>query len=220
MNILIIDYGSGNIKSVYNSINHVSETNSIKSKITISSSKYDIDQSDFILLPGVGSFKSCKKNILKHEKLIESICENVQIKQKPFLGICVGMQLLATLGYENGIEEGFNWIEGEVKHLKTIEEIKIKNLKIPHMGWNHISCVKKDSLFKGITETDQFYFVHSYYFNIKNNDNLLGYVEYGSRFPAVLKKNNIYGLQFHPEKSGNSGQKILLNWLSENEYIK
>ncbi len=158
--------------------------------------------------------KTVKKNILKHFGLYDSLLKNVLIRGKPFLGICVGMQLLSTIGYENGKELGFGWIEGEVKGLGSKVELKRDKLKIPHIGWNNIKFRSKDYLFNNINENDQFYFVHSYYFDVKNIDNLLGYVNYGFNLPAVVKRKNIYGLQFHPEKSGISGQRIIFNWIN------
>ena len=211
MKLIIIDYGSGNIKSVFNSIKFVLDNNDIKCDIKVSNLTSDINFCNFIVLPGVGAFKNCKTNILKHKGLLETLCENVIIKEKPFLGICIGMQLLATFGYESGKASGFDWIKGEVKPLKNKNEMLEKKLKIPHVGWNNIKLLYKDRLLKDITENDQFYFVHSFYYDVHNNENLLAYVDYGFPVPAVIKKKNIYGVQFHPEKSGFSGEKILNN---------
>ena len=214
MLILIIDYGSGNVKSVYNAFKLVLDKVNLKYDIKVSNSRNDINNCDFIILPGVGSFKNCKNNIFQKEGLVDTLSENVLNKFKPFLGICVGMQLLADFGFENGKHKGLGWINGNVKLLNNKKNINSNQFKIPHMGWNNIKLIVKDKLFKNINKNEQFYFVHSYYFDIKKKENILAYTNHGMNIPAVIKKENIYGLQFHPEKSGISGQKILFNWLN------
>ncbi len=212
MNLLILDYGSGNIKSVYNSIDFVLKNICRKYKIKVSNCFDDLNNSDYIVLPGVGSFQKCRNNLYNIDGLMDCILENVLVKCKPFLGICVGMQLLADFGLENGKHKGFGWIKGQVKLLQN----KNNNLlKIPHMGWNNLEKMSNDKIFNDINKEDQFYFVHSYYFDVINAENILALTNYGKEIPTVIKKNNIYGFQFHPEKSGFSGQKILKNWLLE-----
>ena len=212
MFILIIDYGSGNIKSVYNSVNKT--TNNFKkfSKVKVSSNLSEIQKADKIILPGVGSFDQCMGRIKKTKDLIETLNDQVITKKKPFLGICVGMQILADYGYENKKTKGLSWINGNVKSLKnSIGDLK--NLKIPHMGWNNIRTNKSNKLFDDLTDQDQFYFVHSYFFDIKNKKNIISDTKYGIDIPVIVNKDNIFGFQFHPEKSGKSGLKILYNWL-------
>ena len=213
MNLLILDYGSGNIKSVYNSLKFVLDKIDKRYEIIVSNSTKDISKSDFIILPGVGSFQHCKESIFKYVGLVDALYETVLIKCKPFLGICVGMQLLADFGLENGKHEGFGWVKGEVKSLGKQVNLTHYNLKIPHMGWNNLEIISKDNILKDISKYDQFYFVHSYYFDAVNAENIIALTKYGKNIPSIIKRENIYGLQFHPEKSGYSGQKILKNWI-------
>ena len=151
-------------------------------------------------------------NLFKYD-LVEILNSQVITKKKPFLGICVGMQLLANYGLENGKHQGFGWIDGKVKPLENEIKYINNNLKIPHMGWNNLNIVIKDNIFKNINNNDQFYFVHSYYFDADNEENIIATTNYGKNIPSIIKRKNIYGLQFHPEKSGYSGQKILNNWI-------
>ena len=131
---------------------------------------------------------------------------------KPFMGICVGMQMMATCGHEHGYHEGFNWIKGDVK----IMEPNDKNLKIPHMGWNNLNILNSHPVFNNINENDHVYFVHSYHFEVKNNNNLLANVDYGGKITAAVAHENIIGTQFHPEKSQSVGLQIIKNFLQWN----
>tara|TARA_Y100000589_G_scaffold302412_1_gene313976 strand:+ start:993 stop:1649 length:657 start_codon:yes stop_codon:yes gene_type:complete len=206
--ISIIDYGSGNLKSVLNAFSNIL---SKKSVVKITSSQDDIKKSSHIVLPGVGSFESCI-NGLKKSKMIECIEDNVLIKKKPFLGICVGMQMLAKKGFENGSFSGLGWIDGNVKKIDT----KNKNLKIPHMGWNDLEIKNKNSflelfLRKTKQKNREFcaYFVHSYNYNLEDPNNLILSTKYGQEITAMIAKNNIIGTQFHPEKSHTFGLEFL-----------
>ena len=212
MFVLIIDYGSGNIKSVYNSVKKTLQNLNKSYNLKVSSNLSEIRKADKIILPGVGSFDQCMNRIKKINDLVETLNDQIIIKSKPFLGICVGMQILADYGYENQKTKGFSWIDGEVKSLKSSMS-ESKGLKIPHMGWNNFSIYKKNNLFDNITDEDQFYFVHSYFFDIKQKKNIICITKYGIDIPAIVNKDNIFGFQFHPEKSGRSGLKILYNWL-------
>ena len=216
MNLLtIIDYGCGNIKSVYNAFNLIKKK---KLKILISSKESDIKKSSHLVLPGVGSFESCIKG-LKSSNLIDSILEKVSIERKPFLGICVGMQMLASKGFENGEFIGLNWIDGNVKKLRKSNKL----LKIPHMGWNNLE-IKKENIFikklkKKINTTEiSAYFVHSYNFETKNSDHKIMSTHYGQEITAMVSKNNIIGVQFHPEKSHKFGIKFLETFLENEEF--
>ena len=212
MFVLIIDYGSGNIKSVYNSVKKALLNFSEFSKVKVSRNLSEIDKADKIILPGVGSFDQCMNRIRKINDLVETLNYQVITKNKPFLGICVGMQILANYGHENQKTKGLSWIDGDVKSLKNFI-CDSESLKIPHMGWNNLSINKKNNLFDNITEEDQFYFVHSYFFDIKQKKNIISNTKYGKDIPAIVNVDNIFGFQFHPEKSGRSGLKILYNWL-------
>ena len=212
MFVVIIDYGSGNIKSAYNSVKKTLQNFNKPSELKVSNNLSEIKKADKIILPGVGSFDQCMNRIRKTNDLVETLYDQVIIKKKLFLGICVGMQILADYGYENQKTEGLSWISGEVKPLKNFIDHS-KNLKIPHMGWNSLNICKNNNLFNDITANDQFYFVHSYFFDIKQKKNIICNTQYGINIPAIVNQDNIFGFQFHPEKSGRSGLKILYNWL-------
>ncbi len=213
--LTIIDYGCGNIKSVYNAFNLISKK---KLKILISSKESDIKKSSHLVLPGVGSFESCIKG-LKNSNLIDSILEKVSIEKKPFLGICVGMQMLATKGFENGEYLGLDWIEGYVKKIKKTKKL----LKIPHMGWNNLEIKKENKFIRKLKQKVNSseisaYFVHSYNFETKNSDDKIMSTHYGQEITAMVSKKNIIGVQFHPEKSHKFGIKFLEAFLENEEF--
>ena len=213
MFVLIIDYGSGNIKSVYNSVKKTLNNYNMPIEVKVSNNLLEIKNAYKIILPGVGSFNQCMDRINKTDDLVGTLNDEIITKKKPFLGICVGMQILADYGYENKKTKGLSWINGEVKSLKNFTN-HLQNLKIPHMGWNNLSVNSKTiNLLHDITDKDQFYFVHSYFFDIKNKKNIICNTKYGIDIPAIINDDNIFGFQFHPEKSGSSGLKILYNWL-------
>ena len=217
MNLLtIIDYGCGNIRSVYNAFNLISKQK--KLKIVISSNKSDIEKSSHLVLPGVGSYKTCI-NGLRNSNLIDSILKKVNIEKKPFLGICVGMQMLASKGFENGEFLGLNWIKGNVKKIKKSHEL----LKIPHMGWNNLLIKKENSFIKKLKEkidtpSISAYFVHSYNFETEDSKNKIMTTNYGQEITAMVSKENIIGVQFHPEKSHKFGIKFLETFIENEEF--
>lgn len=174
----------------------------------ISSDSTKIKQASHIILPGVGAFGDAMKN-LANLGLLEILNEEVIKNKKPFLGICLGMQLLANKSYENGENKGLGWIEGEVIRFDAKE-----NLKVPHVGWNSVKCAKSSPLFSGIEDDSDFYFVHSYYFSANDKADVLSYTDYGFDFVSSVAKENIFGVQFHPEKSQENGLKILQNFAS------
>lgn len=212
MFVLIVDYGSGNIKSVYNSLKKTLKNFNNSYDLKVSRNLLEIRKADKIILPGVGSFDQCMNRIRKISDLVETLNDQIITKRKSFLGICVGMQILANYGHENQKTKGLSWIDGDVKSLKNFI-CNSQDLKIPHMGWNNLNINKKNTLFDNITEEDQFYFVHSYFFDIKQKKNIISNTKYGINIPAIINRDNIFGFQFHPEKSGRSGLKILYNWL-------
>ena len=198
--VCILDYGSGNVKSVYNLVRFLGFD------VIISNKKNDIEDSTHIILPGVGSFGGSIKKI-KSKIPIKCLEKEILENKKPFLGICVGMQVIFEFGYEYGRHEGLNWIKGNVKKLI------VEDLPLPHMGWNNIEIKKEDKIFFGLDEINDFYFIHSYAVDT-NQNYILSETEYGSRFCSAIKKDNIYGVQFHPEKSQKTGQKLLKNFLN------
>jgi glutamine amidotransferase len=197
--ITIIDYGMGNLGSVQNVINRLGYS----SKIT--SDKREIELAEKIILPGVGSFDNGMENLEKLDLL--DVLEYKVIKEKtPVLGICLGMQLF-SLESEEGVKKGLGWIKE-----KTIKfRLEDKNLKVPHIGWNYLNVKKNTHILRGIPETGRFYFVHSYY--IPESEYTVATTNYGSVFSSVIQKENIIGVQFHPEKSQNEGRALLKNFL-------
>ena len=208
MNIAIIDYRSGNLHSALKSFQAAaSDFKNVRVKIT--SCYKDVQDADKIVLPGVGSFSFCKSKLLENNDVYKALVDLVIEKKKPFLGICVGMQLLATTGHEGqSNNRGLDWICGEVK------KIAIKqNFKIPHMGWNSLNFKNFHPLFNDITTNDHFYFVHSYEFTACLEKEVVATTSHGKDIVAAIAKENIIGLQFHPEKSQTPGLKVLRNFI-------
>ena len=197
--IVILDYGSGNVKSVFNLCSYLNDN------VAISNEVKDIKNSSHIILPGVGSYNAAMKKI--HKNLpVDNILEQLHNAKKPFLGICVGMQVLSDYGFEFEKSKGLGLINGSVKLLKT------NTLPLPNIGWNEIKIEKKSPLFKNIDDKDCFYFVHSYCFYNDNKDDVIATTEYNYSFVSAIHFENIYGVQFHPEKSHNNGEKLLHNF--------
>lgn len=201
-NIAIVDYGIGNTFSVSNAITALGYR-----KVKISRAEVDIFNADALILPGVGSFEACANN-LRERQLDSVLNEAVLTRSKPILGICVGMQLMATSSEENGLHVGLDWIPGQVVKLALPEKYAV-----PHVGWNDIRPRTNDILFSEISELPNFYFDHSYHYQCDS-----GFVtaecEYGIPINAAIQKNNIYGVQFHPEKSQNNGLKLFRNFFN------
>jgi len=208
MNVVIVDYGTGNLRSVYKALEFAGKNlNNIK--INISGSPNIISNADKIILPGQGSYKQCMDSILSIGGLYEELNKFVKIKKKPLFGICVGMQLFSSKGYEEKKTKGFGWVEGIVKKIK----LKDKNSKLPHMGWNNLYMIKKHKIFDGIEQNSHFYFVHSYKFLTENEEKIYGTTNYEEDIISCIGYENIFGTQFHPEKSHKNGIKLLSNFL-------
>ena len=205
--ITIVDYGLGNILSAQKSFIKAAKEKNISAEVIISKNPKDIDSSSHLVLPGQGAFKSCMKGIKNISGMTVALNKFALVDKKPFLGICVGMQLLATDSEENGFHKGLGWIEGHIKHLPS------KKLKMPHMGWNTV-VPKKIISNKLIHEKSDFYFVHSYYFQCDNQKNVLAETQYGINFSSIVCKENIYGVQFHPEKSSTQGLDLIKYFIS------
>ena len=204
--VAIVDYGLGNILSAYQSFLKVINDYNIDARAIITSNPKDLKDSTHIVLPGQGAFKTCMKNLLNIPGMIEELENRVIVNKTFFLGICVGMQLLADTSYENGKHKGLGWIKGEIKKIPST------NLKLPHMSWNEVKIIKKNPLIKN-RKTIDYYFVHSYYFNCFDTNNIAGTTNYGLDFTSFVCKENIYGVQFHPEKSSDQGLKLIKNFL-------
>jgi len=209
MSIAIIDYGSGNLRSAAKALETASNNINASSKIVVTSDPKIIKQSDKIVLPGQGSFRDCYLGIKKISGLNETLNEFVLVKKKPIFGICVGMQLFAKTGYETQETEGFNWIDAEVRKINNMN----KKLKLPHMGWNEIELKKDCFLFSKIKNKSHMYFIHSYEFITKQKDCIVATTNYGDPITISIVKENIFGTQFHPEKSQKNGLIILENFL-------
>ena len=212
MNVKIINYGTGNLNSVSKALEVAATEINKKINIKISNKPKDILDSDRIILPGQGSFRQCALAVKNIPGLWDSLNEFVLVKKKPIFGICVGMQLFSEKGYEERVTEGFGWIKGSVKKIETTN----KDLKLPHMGWNEVNVIKKNDLFVDIKNLSHFYFVHSFAFEAENINDVICITDYEKSVVAALLKDNIFGTQFHPEKSQENGIKLLSNFLNWN----
>ena len=201
--VTIVDYGMGNLHSVKKKLDRLKTTSSI------TSNPRDIIKADKIILVGVGHFAKAMKNI-KELDLLDALNEVVIVKKKPVLGICLGMQLMAK-DSEEGNTEGLGWLDANVRKMQVDDTLKFK---IPHTGWNKITQSKKSHLMKGIPESSEFYFVHSYYLKPNETSNTLNETEYCSKFTSAIEKDNIFGVQYHPEKSHDVGEVLLKNFIS------
>ena len=206
MKITIVDYNSGNISSVVNSFKEVAQN---KATIEVTSDLKKIKSSDKIVLPGQGSFKSCVDALKKIGGLNDALNEFVIQNKKPLLGICVGLQMFADVGYEETETYGLGWISGKVSKIDN----KNGKFKLPHIGWNQISILKDSRIFKDVQNNSHMYFVHSYEF-VPNDKNVISATtDYSSNIVCSVEKENIFGTQFHPEKSDKMGLKIIDNFI-------
>jgi len=207
MNVTIVDYSSGNISSVINSFREVAKN---KANIEVTSDLNKIKSSDKVVLPGQGSFKSCIDALKKIDGLTDALNEFAINNKKPLLGICVGLQMFADIGYEETETKGLGWISGKVSKIDN----QNGKYKLPHIGWNQIKIVKQSKIFKEIENNSHMYFVHSYEF-IPNDKNVISATtDYSSNIACSVEKENIFGTQFHPEKSDKPGLQIIKNFLN------
>ena len=206
MNVTIVDYNSGNISSVINSFKEVAED---KVNIEVTSDLNKIKLSDKVVLPGQGSFKSCVDALNKISGLTETLNKFVITDKKPLLGICVGLQMFADIGYEETETKGLGWISGKVSKIDN----QSGKFKLPHIGWNQIKIVKDSKIFQNIENNSHMYFVHSYEF-IPNDKNVISAtIDYSTNIVCSAEKENLFGTQFHPEKSDKIGLKIIENFM-------
>ena len=210
MLLTVVDYGVGNLRSIAKSIEKANSDSKLNYLVKVSSDINDVKKSDKIVLPGQGSFKACKNGINNIKGLKEELDESILVKKKPIYGICAGMQLFATKGYEEEETLGLNWIPGEVVKLN----LSSTNFKIPHMGWNELKIENDSKVFKDVVNKNHAYFIHSYEFIPKDKKNVSITTNYGKDVIAAVSLENIFGSQFHPEKSQNTGIKILTNFLN------
>ena len=206
MNVTIVDYKSGNISSVINSFKEVAKG---KVNIEVTSDLNKIKSSDKVVLPGQGCFKSCVDALNNINGLVETLNEFAITNQKPLLGICVGLQMFADIGYEETETKGLGWISGKVSKINN----QNGKFKLPHIGWNQINIVKKSKIFQNIENYSHMYFVHSYEFIPEDKKVILATTDYSSNIVCSVEKENIFGTQFHPEKSDRIGLQIIENFI-------
>lgn len=210
MNIVVIDYGSGNLRSAAKAFEHAASDAHAAATVTVSADPDVVRRADRIVLPGQGAFADCKRGLDGVAGMVEALDEAVRRRAVPFLGICVGMQLLATSGHEHGVTPGLGWIPGDVVAI----DVGDSGLKVPHMGWNDLRFESGGHpLFEGVTPGAHVYFVHSYMMRCADPADLLATVDYGGPVTAAIGRDNMLGVQFHPEKSQAVGQALIRNFL-------
>jgi glutamine amidotransferase len=205
MTTVLIDYGSGNLASAEKALIRAADG----AEITVTDKPEIVAAADRIVLPGVGAFAACMGALESRPGLIDAMTEAVQTRAAPFLGVCVGMQLLATRGLEFGQTPGLDWIGGEVKRL----EPNASGFKVPHMGWNALADIAPHPLFAGLEPDAHMYFTHSFAFTPHEAGDVAAHVDHGGRFTAAVTRGNVAGVQFHPEKSQGAGLRLLSNFL-------
>jgi len=207
MNVTIVDYNSGNISSVINSF---SEVGNNKVNLEVTSDLKKIKSSDKVVLPGQGSFKSCVDALNNINGLVDTLNEFAINDKKPLLGICVGLQMFADIGYEETETKGLGWISGKVSKIDN----QNGKYKLPHIGWNQINILKDSKIFKNIENNCHMYFVHSYEFIPEDKSVISSITDYSSNIVCSIEKENVFGTQFHPEKSDKTGLKIIDNFIN------
>jgi len=206
MNVTIVDYNSGNISSVINSFKEVAQN---KVNIEVTSDLNKIKSSDKVVLPGQGSFKSCVDALNNIEGLVNTLNEFAINQKKPLLGICVGLQMFADIGYEETETKGLGWMPGKVSKIDNQDG----KYKLPHIGWNQINIVKESKIFKNIDNNSHMYFVHSYEFIPSDKNVISATTDYSTNIVCSVEKENLFGTQFHPEKSDKTGLQIIQNFI-------
>jgi len=210
--VTIIDYGSGNLRSAAKAFERAARETGVEARILVTGSPRDVRGADYIVLPGVGAFGDCRAGLDAIDGMIDTLDECVRVQARPFLGICVGMQLMAERGIEYGVHNGLGWIEGEVSAIEPFDP----DLKIPHMGWNTLDMLRPHPLLEDIPLGDNglhAYFVHSYAMRPVNETDVVARTDYGGPVTAMVARDNMAGTQFHPEKSQTLGLKLIGNFL-------
>ncbi len=209
MGTVIVDCGSGNLHSALKAFT-LTAKEAGAGDVSVSSEPEHIASADRLVLPGVGAFGSCSDGIRERNGMADAIEEAALRRGVPFLGICVGMQLLASIGRERGISKGFGWIPGEVVEIAP----KDPNLKVPHMGWNELGIDDRHAILSGVSDGDHVYFVHSFHFRPEDSGKRIAHADYGGEITAAIASENLVGVQFHPEKSQRTGLRIIANFLA------
>jgi len=212
MHVAIIDYGSGNLHSAAKAFERAAREEASPLAVKVTSKPEEVRDAERIVLPGVGAFADCRNGLARIPGMIEALEESVRMRGKPFLGICVGLQLMAERGLEHGVTPGLGWIKGEVRAIAPSNA----SLKVPHMGWNTLALRRKHALLEGIPTGESglnAYFVHSYHLVPERPDALVASTDYGGPITAFVAKDNLAGSQFHPEKSQKLGLAVIANFL-------
>ncbi|WP_295733325.1 imidazole glycerol phosphate synthase subunit HisH [uncultured Bartonella sp.] len=212
MQVAIIDYGSGNLRSATKAFERASHDHGINADIILTNRAEDVMKADRVVLPGVGAYADCRAGLDAVQGMVEALNERVLKGGHPFMGICVGMQLMASRGMEKAITNGLNWIKGDVTLIKPRDDA----LKVPQIGWNTLELKQSHPLFSGIRTGEHglhAYFVHSYQLDCQNPDELLAVTDYGGPVTAAVIRDNMFGTQFHPEKSQRLGLQLIANFL-------
>jgi glutamine amidotransferase len=210
MTVAIVDYGSGNLRSAAKAIERAARETGADDRVVVTSNPREVADADRIVLPGVGAFADCRAGLYGVPGMVDTLQREVVERGKPFLGICVGMQLMATRGVEYGIHAGLDWIQGDVVRIQPGKD----HLKIPHMGWNELGELKPHALLAGIAARDHAYFVHSFQLKASRPETVLALTDYGGPITAVIGRDNLAGTQFHPEKSQATGLRLIANFLA------
>jgi imidazole glycerol-phosphate synthase subunit HisH len=206
---VLVDYDSGNLHSAEKAFQRMAAEGGAGA-ILVTSRPEDVARADRIVLPGDGAFAACRAALGTYGGLFEAIAEAVTIKARPFLGICVGMQMLASRGHEFGLTQGFDWIAGDVDRIAPTD----RRLKVPHMGWNDLILETAHPVLDGLKTGDHAYFVHSYQFRVTDPAHRLAHCDYGGPITAIVGRDTIVGTQFHPEKSQAAGLRLIANFLA------
>lgn len=219
MTTAIIDYGSGNLRSAAKAFERAAAEAGVGAPVVVTADANQVVRADRVVLPGVGAFGDCRAGVLALPGMAEALDSTVILKARPFLGICVGMQLMADRGLEHGGADGFGWVSGEVRPIEPADP----TLKVPHMGWNDLRAPGDRAgirdlgtvhpVLKGIPEGEHFYFVHGYGFVCGDDKDRIAEVDYGGPITAVIGRDNMVGTQFHPEKSQAAGLRLIQNFL-------
>ena len=210
MSVVIIDYGSGNLRSAAKAFERAGRETGSSAPISVSARAADVRAASRIVLPGVGAFADCKRGLEALPGMRDALDDAVIRRAVPFLGICVGMQLMATRGHEHGVHDGLGWLDAEVKPIAPTDS----SLKVPHMGWNDLRVDARHPVLAGIASGQHAYFVHSYAIVCRAPDQVLAHVDYGGGISAVVGRDNMVGTQFHPEKSQATGLRLIANFLA------
>jgi imidazole glycerol-phosphate synthase subunit HisH len=213
MTVAIVDYGSGNLRSAAKAFERAAREAGVDDRVLVTSSPRDVADADRIVLPGVGAFADCRAGLYGVPGMVDALQREVVERGKPFLGICVGMQLMATRGVEYGIHAGLDWIQGDVVRIEPGTNAQDGRLKIPHMGWNELTDLKPHPLLAGIAARDHAYFVHSFQLKAARPETVLALTDYGGPITAAVGRDNLVGTQFHPEKSQATGLRLIANFL-------